>query len=130
MVQPVIIDTNFIMACLKQKIDFFEYLRFEGFHPIVPTSVINELKKISNSKQKKHNKQLALLALKQLDTEKPDYLDLTINGKYLDKEIYEYVKKNKNCIVATLDAELKKRLRKEFHTPILVIKNKKNLHIH
>ncbi len=43
----VLLDTNFILNCINQKIDFFEDLA--GYKIIIPQEVINEIKKITEN---------------------------------------------------------------------------------
>jgi len=118
-----LLDTNFILTCIKQKIDFFEELKLIGIQVIIPKQVINEIKKIINSKQKFHNKEAAKLALKLLEKNKFKTIDL---GKgHVDKSIINLAKENPKIIVATLDRELKKKLKNSK----LVIREKKRLEI-
>ena len=42
--EQVLLDTNFILTCVKQKIDFFQWFKLNGFSIIIPMEVINELK--------------------------------------------------------------------------------------
>ena len=48
-----ILDTNFILTCVKQKIDFFEDIKLMGFQIVIPKQVINEIEKIPKSKKKR-----------------------------------------------------------------------------
>ena len=121
--KQTILDTNFILTCIKQKIDFFEDIRFEGIQIIIPKQVINEIKKIADSKQKLKFRENAKLALKLLEKNKFKKIDL---GKgHVDKRIINYSKDNKNIIVATLDKELKNKIK----NLKLVIRRKKKLEI-
>ena len=61
-----ILDTNFILTCVKQKIDFFEDIKLMGFQIVIPKQVINEIEKVSSSKKKLHVRDDALLSLKLL----------------------------------------------------------------
>ncbi len=121
--KQTILDTNFILICIKQKIDFFEELGLEGIQIIIPKQVIDEIKKIATSKQKLKYRENAKLALKLLEENKFKKIDL---GKgHVDKRIIDYSKNNKNIVVATLDKELKNKIK----NPKLVIRGKKKLEI-
>jgi len=121
--KQVILDTNFILTCIKQKIDFFEELKLEGLQILIPKQVINEIKRISNSKKKLHFREDAKVALKLLGKNHFKKIDLKI--KYVDKGLTKFTKENKNVIIATLDKELKKKIK----NPKLVIREKKRLEI-
>ena len=57
--KQVILDTSFILTCVKQKIDFFEELKFMGVKVLIPRQVIRELKNMKTS----DNAQLSLQIL-------------------------------------------------------------------
>jgi uncharacterized protein len=119
--KQVILDTNFIITCVKQKIDFFEEIRFMGLEIVVPKQVIAELERLS--KKKGTTKVQAELALEVLRSDRPKIIDLKIN--YVDKAIIRYSKKNPEMIVATLDKEVKDAVSNQK----LVIRGKKKLEI-
>ena len=123
----VLLDTNFILTCVKQKIDFFEEIKFLGMEIVIPKQVINELERIFNSKKKLHFKENAKLALKLLEKEKNSFkkIDLSDYGKNTDKRIKNFADKNKNIIIATLDRELKTKIKNHK----LIIKGKKKLEV-
>ena len=125
--KEVLIDTNFILTCVKQKIDFFEDIKFMGLEILIPKQVINELKIILNSKKKLHFRKDANLCLKIIETEKDFFkiIDLSKYGKNTDKGIKNFAEKNKNIIVATLDKELKNKIK----NLKLVIREKSKLEI-
>ncbi len=112
--KQVILDTNFIINCVKQKIDFFDDLKLRGFQIIIPKQVINELKK---------NK--AELALKVLEKHKGFFKIIIFKKSYVDKRIIEFAEKNPKAIIATLDKDLKNRIINQK----LVIREKKRLEI-
>ncbi len=108
--KKIILDTNFIISCIRNKIDFFEEL--VEYHILIPKQVLNELKKLN-----------AELALKILERNKKSFLVIDFKKRYVDKGIINYVKKDPKVIVATIDRELKKKLK----NPKMVIRNKKKL---
>jgi len=121
--KKIILDTNFILTCVKQKIDFFEEIKFMGMQILIPKQVIKEIKKIINSKKKLHFKEDAKIALKLLEKSKFKKIDLKID--YVDKGLIKLAEKNKDVVIATLDRELKNKIQNS----ILVIRGKKKLKI-
>lgn len=122
-----ILDTNFILTCVKQKIDFFEDIKLMGFQIVIPKQVINEIEYIPRSKKKLHFKDDALLSLKLLEKNKEFYknIDISKYGKNTDKRIKTFSKKHPDAVVATLDRELKKKIKNKK----IVIRKKKKLEI-
>jgi len=119
--KQVLLDTNFILTCIKQKIDFFEEIPYLGYQIIIPNKVMEELKSISFSKKKLKFRDNAKLALRLIEKNKFEPLQL---GKgHTDKEIIHYVKENPGTIVATLDKEIKTKLKGR----IMIIREKKRI---
>ncbi|MBT96728.1 hypothetical protein CMI49_01365 [Candidatus Pacearchaeota archaeon] len=121
--KQVILDTNFILSSVKQKIDFFEEIKFMGIKIIIPKQVIDELNKIINSKKKLQFRENARIALELIKNNQSKRIDL--KQKYVDKGIIQFAKKNRNIIIATLDRELKNKIKNSK----LVIRRKKKLEI-
>ncbi len=108
----VLLDTNFIMTCARQKIDFFHELSSEGFEIIVPKQVLEEMERVADKKNKKlKNRESAELGLKILEQNKSNFRIVNLGKKHVDKLIVAYAKENPKLIVATLDNELKKKLK-------------------
>jgi rRNA-processing protein FCF1 len=110
--KSVVLDTNFILSCMKQKIDFFEELYLMGIQIIIPEQVINELEKL---------KQEAALRL----LEKNKFKKIALEGKIVDNSIINYAKENPSIIIATLDKEMQKKIKNRK----MIIRNKKKLEI-
>ena len=115
--KEIILDTSFILTCIRNKIDFFEQLKLDGIRILIPKQVIKEIEGISHSRIE------AKLALKLIKINKPKIIGLP--GKKTDNAIINYSKKNPNVIVATLDREIKSKVK----SPKLIIRNKKKLEI-
>ena len=115
-----LLDTSFILTCVRNKIDFFEQLELEGFKILVPKQVIKEIEAIKNSK-KSEAKIEADLALKLIKAKKSKIIQL--KAKTTDNSIINYAKQNQNIIVATLDREIKKKTKNRK----LIIRGKKKL---
>jgi len=121
--KKVILDTNFILTCIRNKIDFFEEIKFMGIRILIPKQVIKEIKGIINSKKKLHFKEDAKIALKLLEKNKFKKIDLKTD--YVDKGLIRFTEKNKDIIIATLDRELKNKIQNSK----LVIRGKKKLRV-
>ncbi len=99
----VILDTNFIISCVKRKIDFIGRLREEGFNVLVPKEVINEMKDLEYDVAPAE-KAAILLALQILDTNK-DIRKMKLGNKKVDESLIEMGKKG--AYIATLDRAIK-----------------------
>ncbi len=122
----ILIDTNFILTCIKQRLDFFSKANEiidEGIEWLVPAGVIKELEMISKRKGEKIiDKESAAIALEMLRLIEPQKIEL--DSRNVDQGIVNYAVKN-NIVVATLDRGIKKKINKK----ILTIKDIKSLEI-
>jgi len=123
MTKKAVLDTNFIISCLENKIDFFEELKLKGYKILIPIQVIHELEKFSKSSKKLKEKTNAELALKIIKLNKPEQIVLTNN--YVDKGIIDFTKANPEVHVATLDRGIKTKVRNNK----IVIREKSRLEI-
>ncbi len=105
--KKVLLDTNFILSCIRKKIDFFNDLKFGGFKILIPEEVLKELGKISETGGKKFRDEskIALNLIKQNSFEK-----IHLNTKNVDNGIVKMAGENKDYIIATLDREIKKKI--------------------
>ena|SRR3989344_2131456 len=107
----VILDTNFLIYCAKNRMDYTEEisnLLNENYELVVPLQVINELKKLKDDKLKKvswKDKSAADLALQLI--EKNQIQKIKPEGKNTDEALINLSKKDKKNIVATLDREMR-----------------------
>ena len=113
--KQILLDTNFILTCIKQKIDFFEELEFMGLEILIPKQVIKELKGLKIKEAK--------LALRLL--EKNIFEENDIGRGHVDKRIKLFADKNSEVLIATLDKELQKKLKNKK----IIIRGKKKLEI-
>ena len=120
--KSAILDTSFILSCVKNKIDFFQEIRFMGFEILIPKQVVQELERLVKTK-KGAIKIQSDLALKILRANMPKLIDLKIN--YVDKGIVKYANTHPSSAIATLDSELKKKIKNSK----LVIRGKKKLEV-
>lgn len=118
----VLLDTNFILSCVRKKIDFFEEIKFRGMKIIIPNEVIKELKKISETGKKKFSDE-AKIALKILDKNSFEKADLKI--KNVDNGIVKFAKEHEDYVIATLDKEIQTKIKNNK----LIIRGEKELEI-
>ncbi len=110
----IILDTNFLIYCAKEKLDYKEELSNllnEDYELVVPKQVINELEKLRDDKLKKvsgKDKQAASLALQILERNKVKKVNN--DGKNVDQAIINLAKEDKKNIVCTLDRVMRKIL--------------------
>jgi hypothetical protein len=123
--RKVLLDTNFILSCTKKKIDFFREILLMGIEIIIPEEVIKEIKNIEVSNQKLKDKDAAKLSLILLKINK--FQKITLNTKDVDKGIINFALNNPEIIIATLDKEIKTKLKKKNH--LLIIRGENQLEI-
>lgn len=121
--KKAVLDTNFILTCAKQKIDFLDEVKLMGLEVLIPEEVLEEIKRIMGSGKKFHFRENARLALKILN--KNEFKKIKLGTEDVDKGLVNFAEKNKDVIVATLDRELKKKIKR----PKLVIRGKKRLEV-
>ena len=121
--KQVILDTNFILTCVKQKIDFFRDIPEKGLQILISKQVIEEIKRVANSTKKLKFRDAAKLA--QVILEKNKFKQIDIKGKYVDKGLIKYAKEHPRLIVATLDRDIKNKTTNSK----LVIRGKKKLEV-
>jgi|APSaa5957512622_1039677.scaffolds.fasta_scaffold26919_4 rRNA-processing protein FCF1 len=132
----IVIDTSFIVACMKKKIDFLEKaeeLFDEGLDWLVPLEVMQELEKLSQQKgEKTENKQASLTAIDFIKSQDLSMIPLQAEPSpaHVDDLIVSYVNEHSNekPVVATIDKEFKQRVH-ELGLKTLVIKDMKSLGI-
>jgi len=107
----IILDTNFLIYCAKEKMDYEEEignLINEKYNLVVPEQVVNELKKLRDDKLKKvsgKDKDAANLALQILAVKNIDIIN--ISGKSVDEAIINLANSDTKNIVCTLDREMR-----------------------
>jgi rRNA-processing protein FCF1 len=119
----VILDTNFILTAIRNKLDFFEELQDLGYKVLIPLEVKQEIKRLMDGRKKLRFKQEAELALRIL--ENSEYEEVSIGGRYVDVGLKDYLKKNPEVVLGTLDKELKRAVSNRK----IVIRNKKKLEL-
>ena len=98
-----ILDTNFIISCVKKKIHFIDELETLGFGVVLPREVVEELKDLRRSVS--HNDRIAIdIALEQFTTNKIKKMKL--GGRSVDEGLI--AKGKQGAYIATLDAAIKR----------------------
>lgn len=97
----VLLDANFILSCIRKKIDFFEKIPLMGLSIIIPKQVIEEVKDLSKSRPE------AGIALKLF--EQNEFKKITLPGRNVDNGIIKIAKENEQYIIATLDREIQNK---------------------
>lgn len=107
----VILDTNFLIYCAKNKLDYAEELKNllnERLELVVPEQVIRELELLKGDKKKKvsgKDKAAIDLALQLLEVNHVKIVK--VKGKTVDDGIINLSKEDKKNIVCTLDREMR-----------------------
>ncbi len=124
----ILIDTNFILTAVKQKIDLQEKINeatSEQVEWLIPQDVLNELGNIKDRKESSpSDKQAAELSFQILKTLNPTTIELSGKNPNVDIKIVNYII-DTPIILATLDKNLKQRVQNK----ILTIRGKKNLEL-
>ncbi len=120
--KSVILDTNFILSCVRKKIYFFNEIKFLGLKIIIPIQVIKELESLTSKGKTKFREEskLSLALLKKNSFEK---IDLQI--KNVDNGIVKFAKEHEDYIIATLDKEIQEKIKNNK----LIIRGEKKLDI-
>ena len=102
----IICDTNFLIHLATNRIKNLDNLDVEigQITFVVPQVVKNELFELEKKPEKKQEIQSTLNYIKYFKI-------IPILGSFADKEILEYISENR-VIVATMDKELKKQIKK------------------
>ena len=123
----ILIDTNFILTCVKQKIDLADAGDFlnEKIDWIVPQEVLNELGNLKDrAGMKVEDRGAAKISFEILQTLKPEIVELGGHNPNVDMKILNYIL-GKDIVLATLDRGLKNGVKNK----ILTIRGKKKLEI-
>jgi len=114
----VICDTSFLIHLATRRIKNIDNLDMEigSISFVVPEVVKNELIRLQNNPEKKHEIETTLNFIKKLKS-------ISIQGNFADKELIEYVKNNRS-IIGTMDKALKKQI-KQTGSSILSFSNDK-----
>ena len=107
----VILDTNFLIYCAKEKLDYVEAIRDlvnENYELVVPEQVMKELNGLKDDRLKKvsgKDKMACDLAFQLIDVNKIKIVKP--EGKNTDEAIMNLDKEDSKNITATLDREMR-----------------------
>jgi len=129
-VKKIIIDTNFLLIPYQFKVDIFSEIKricdFK-YRLCIIDKTLEEMKKIIATQKEKHRR-AAVLGVMLLG-QKNVYKIRAKKGKSVDESILEIAcKDKKGYVVATQDAELKRKL-KEKGISLIVLKGKSHLEL-
>jgi len=124
----ILLDTNFVLTCVKQKIDFpniAEQIIDQKIKWLVPQDVLNELGNIKDRTGiKTKDKNAAKLSFDILQSINPEIINLPGKNPNVDIKIVNYII-DKDIALATLDKNLKSRVKNK----ILTIRGKNSLEL-
>lgn len=102
-IMEAVLDTNFIVSCIKNGIDFFSHLEEAGFKVAIAKEVVEELKDLRH--KVKHDDRIAVdLALDLL--EKRDFKKIRLGKGKVDDRLIHLGKEG--AYIATLDSYIKR----------------------
>src|SRR3989344_5151052 len=104
----IILDTSFILSCVKEKADFLDSEKHGNL--VIPKQVIKELEKISKEGEREE-KENSCLALQIIEKHKEKFDILCLKKNNVDLGIIEYAQGKNDIAVATIDKELKRKLK-------------------
>ena len=109
--ERVLFDTNFILTCLKEKIDFLDANKFGKI--VVPLEVLEELKKISKDEERKSKeRRLAEVALQVIEKNKKNIEFISLGKRFVDRGIIDYAERSmETIIIASLDKNLRRKIK-------------------
>jgi len=103
----VLLDTSFIISCIRDNIDFASQLEEKGFTIAVPKEVVEELKDLKKEGRESHGDRVAInLALDLIASKK--FKKVTLSNRKVDDGL---IQKGKDGIyIATLDNAIKRQI--------------------
>ena len=114
----VLLDSSFIVSCIRRKIDFISELEENGFKIKIPLGVLQELKDLKKKDKTSRDDRIAIgLAFKLLDDKRVK--KTRVGGRMVDEGLIQ--KGQKGSYIATLDNEIKRVVPNK-----VVINNSKN----
>ncbi len=114
----ILLDTSFILTCVKEKVDFLKTREFGQL--LLPEEVLKELRK--KSKGNSRDSENAKTALEVINRNKEKFWKVKLNEDYVDKGILNW----ERGAVATMDKELKEKLKKR-KRKILTLRGRKKI---
>ncbi len=102
-----VLDSNFIISCLRRKIDFFDELTLMGFKPVIPREVLQEIKDIRSRGGVSHEDRMAIDLVFQI-IERRKIKKIGFGSGRVDEQL---IRKGKEGVyIATLDKGIQRRV--------------------
>ena len=124
----ILLDTNFIITCAMQKVDFDAIMNgqtSEEVKWIVPEEVLQELRGLRfGGKIKIKERNAATIGIEIVTQLGTEVVKLSSTANDVDTKIVNYLR-GKDIVLATLDKNLKSRVKNK----ILTIRNKNHLQL-
>lgn len=106
----VLLDSSFIISCIRKRIDFLSQLEEQGFKPVIPREVFQEMKDLALKDKTSREDRLAIsVALDLIEQRKVKKMSIGV-GKVDDGLIK---KGNEGIYIATLDSGIKNKIPKK-----------------
>jgi rRNA-processing protein FCF1 len=103
----VILDSSFIISCVRKKIDFLSELEGQGFKVVVPREVLEELKDLKRRPGESHSDREAIdLAFQMMERGKVKKMKLGSRG--VDEGLIG--KGKEGVYIATLDRGIQRKI--------------------
>ena len=106
----VLLDSSFIISCVRERIDFLTQLEEQGFTPVVPREVLQEMKDLRTSSRASRNDRQAIDVALDIIAQKGVKKIGLGTGKVDDWLIK---RGQEGIFIATLDKGIKKRVPKK-----------------
>lgn len=102
----VLLDSSFIISCVKKRIDFLDELSNLGFKPVLPREVMQEMKDLRAKKISREEREAIDIAFEMF--EKTKIKKMSVGGRFADDGLIAHGKKG--IYIATLDREIKNKV--------------------
>lgn len=103
-------DSSFIISCIRSRIDFISQLEEQGFTPIVPREVLQEMKDLKMSNRSSREDRIAVDVAFEI-LEKKDVKKISSGQGKVDEFL---IKKGlEGAFIATLDNGIKRKVPKK-----------------
>ena len=124
----ILLDTNFILTCAKEKIDFpslADEIIDQKISWIVPLDVVNELGALKDRVgMKVQDKNAAKLGFEMMQNLNTEIVQLPGKNPNVDIKIVNYIM-GKDIVLASMDRDLKSRI----DNKILTVRGKNNVEL-
>jgi rRNA-processing protein FCF1 len=118
----VLLDSSFIISCMRERIDFISQLEELGYKPVVPREVMQEMKDLIKKSKTSHEDRIVIKAALEIVRIRKVKKTTFGEGKVDD---YLIEKGKKGIYIATLDRAIKR----EIPHKIVIFNSKKKIGI-